>query len=89
MSATLVDTSYRNLSLATLQALRLSMITQLGAVQGTGQAHSANGRQTTLSDFDTLTQKLVSIDSAIEWKGNPANAGNNGYASRYSSFGGC
>lgn len=87
MSATVVDTSYRMWALATLEAVRLSIITQLGAVQGTGQSHSANGRQTTLVDFDVLTQKLTNIEAAIAWKANPANAGNNGYASRYASFG--
>lgn len=82
-----VDTSYRNWSLATLNAVRLSVITQLAAIGGTGQSHSANGRQTTLTSFDTLTQTLTNIESAIAWKSNPANAGNNGFASRFASFG--
>lgn len=81
-----LDSRLRSMSLATLQALRLSILTQLKAVEGTGQTHSANGRQTNLADFEKLTNRLADIESAIEWKSDPANAGNNGYASRYSSF---
>lgn len=89
MSATTLDTSYRSMSVATLEALRLSFLTQLKAVEGVGQAHSANGRQTTLPDIDKLTQKLVNVESALEWKANPANAGSNGYARRFASFRRC
>jgi len=81
-----VETSYRNMSVATLEALRLSILTQLKAVEGVGQSHSTNGRQTVLTDFDKLTLKLASIESALTWKANAANAGNNGYASRYANF---
>lgn len=81
-----VDTSFRSLSVATLDALRLSILTQLKAVEATGQSHSGSGRQTNLVDFDKLTHKLTSIEAALEWKANTANAGNNGYASRYSNF---
>jgi len=81
-----VDTSYRSMSVETLNALRLSILTQLKAVEATGQSHSANSRQTALPDFDKLTQKLTSIESALRWKENAANAGNNGYASRYANF---
>jgi len=84
--ATNVDTSYRSLSVDTLNALRLSILTQLKTVEGTGQSHSANGRQTALADFDKLTQKLTSIESALRWKENAGNDGNSGYASRYANF---
>lgn len=86
MSETKVDTSYRNWSVDTLNALRLSVLTQLKAVEAVGQTHTANGRATTLTDFDKLVQKLTNIESALTWKANAANRGNNGYASRYSSF---
>ncbi len=89
MSNTVVDTSYRLWNVETLNAVRLSILTQMKAVEGVGQAHSANGRQTTLPDFDKLTVRLTSIEAALAWKANPANAGNDGYASRYASFGGC
>lgn len=89
MSQTVVDTSYRLWSAATLTAMRLSILTQLKAVEGTGQSHALNGRQTSLADFDKLTQKLTNIEAALDWKANSANAGNNGYASRYSSFNNC
>lgn len=74
------------MSLATLTALRLSILTQLKAVEGTGQSHSASARQTTMADFEKLTNRLADIEAAIEWKGNPANAGNNGFASRFADF---
>lgn len=81
-----LDSRLRSMSLSTLQALRLSILTQLKAVEGTGQTHSASGRQTALADFEKLTNRLADIESAIEWKSNPANAGNNGFASRYQNF---
>lgn len=86
MSATVVDTSYRLWSVDTLQAVRLSILTQLKAVEGVGQSHSANGRQTSLADFDKLTNKLSNIEAALTWKATAANVGNSGYASRYASF---
>lgn len=88
MSETTVNTSYRSMSLETLGALRTSILTQLKAVEGVGQSHSANGRQTTLTAFNDLTQKLVNVESALEWKANPANRGNNGYTRRFASFNG-
>lgn len=81
-----VDTAYRMWSVATLEAVRLSTLAQLKAVEGTGQSHSMNGRQTALVDFDKLTQKLNNIEAALDWKANAANNGNKGYASRYGSF---
>jgi len=84
-----VDTSYRSMSVETLNALKLSILTQLKAVEGTGQSHSANGRQTAMASFDQLHNKLASIESALTWKANAANAGNNGYASRYANFDVC
>lgn len=89
MSQTAVDTSYRSMSVATLEALRLSVLTQLKAVEGVGQSHSANGRQTTLVSLEKLNALLVNYESALEWKRNPANAGNNGYARRFASFNTC
>lgn len=74
------------MSLETLNALKTSVLTQLKAVEGTGQSHSTNGRQTALPDFDKLTDKLASIEAAIEWKNTQANSGNKGFASRYSCF---
>lgn len=84
-----LDSRFRAMTLPTLTALRLSMITQIAAVQGTGQSHSLNGRQTALPDLDKLIGRLADIDAAIAFKSNPANAGNNGYASRYASFNVC
>ncbi len=81
-----VDTSYRNWSVATLEAVRTSILTQLKAVEGTGQSHSANGRQTALVSFEQLMDRLSSIESALRWKEQAANAGNNGYASLYANF---
>lgn len=89
MSATLVDTSYRSMSLETLEALRVSLLTQIKAVEGVGQTHSVSGRQTALPNFDSLFAKLANVESALAWKRNSANAGNNGFASRHSSFRSC
>lgn len=74
------------MSLATLEALRLSVLTQLKAVEATGQSHSVQGRQTALVSFDQLTNRLADIEAAIEWKSNPANSGNKGFASRFANF---
>lgn len=77
------------MSLETLNALRLSVLTQLKAVEGTGQSHSVSGRQTALPTYDALMNRLADIESAIAFKSNSSNAGNNGFASRYASFNNC
>lgn len=77
------------MSLTTLEALRLSTLAQLKAVEATGQSHSLGGRQTALADYDKLVNKLADIESAITFKGQAANRGNNGYATRIASFGEC
>lgn len=84
-----IDTSYRSWSVETLNAVRASILVQLKNIEGTGQSHSISGRQTALPDIDKLTQKLTNIESALRFKETAANNGNNGYASRFSSFGGC
>lgn len=89
MSATKVDTSYRSMSVTTLEALRASVLLQLKNVEGVGETHSANGRQTSLPKLADLSQLLVNYESALDWKRNQANRGNNGYASRYASFNNC
>lgn len=89
MSQTTVDTSYRSMSIGALEALRTSFLTQLKAVEGVGQSHSMSGRQTTLPEIDKLTRSLANVESALEWKRNAANAGNNGYARRFASFNNC
>ena len=81
-----VDTSYRSMSVETLEALRTSFLLQLKAIEATGQSHSASGRQTALATLGTLTQSLVNVESALAWKRNQANSGNAGYASRFASF---
>lgn len=86
MAATAVDTSYRNMSVETLTALRLSFLTQIKAVEGSGQSHSGNGRQTNLVDMDKLTAGLTNVEAALEWKRTAANNGNKGFASRFASF---
>lgn len=86
MANTAVDTSYRSWGIDTLQAARTSVLIQMKAVEGVGQSHSANGRQTALPDFDKLFEKLNNIENAIAWKLNPANRGNNGFASRTAAF---
>lgn len=87
--ASTLDTSYRLWNVETLNAVRSSVLLQLKAVEGVGQSHAANGRQTTLPDHDKLVQKLANIEAALRWKETAANGGNAGYASRYSSFSGC
>lgn len=84
-----LETSYRTWPAADLAAMRVSVLTQLKAVEGTGQNHSVNGRSTGLADFQKLTDTLNSINAAIDWQANLANRGNKGYASRYSSFNRC
>lgn len=84
-----LDTSYRLWSVETLNAVRSSVLLQMKAIEGVGQSHSVNGRQTTLADHDKLVQKLTNIEAALSWKATAANSGNAGYASRYSSFSGC
>lgn len=89
MAKTAPDTSYRDWPLADLQAVRTSVLLQIKNIEGVGQNHSLNGRNTALADFEKLTDRLTSINAAIAWKANQANRGNNGYASRYASFNGC
>lgn len=86
MSATAVDTSYRAWSIETLTAVRLSLLQQIKGVEGMGQSHSANGRQTALPDLEKLVTQLNNIENALAWKRNAANAGNNGFASRFADF---
>jgi len=74
------------MSLETLNALKSSALIQLKTVEGTGQSHSANARQTALVDYEKLVNRLADIEAAIAWKSNAANAGNNGFASRYACF---
>lgn len=81
-----LDTSYRTYSAADLAALRVSVLTQLKNIEGTGQNHALNGRNTQQADFAKLTEVLTSVNAAIDWQANLANQGNKGYASRYSSF---
>ena len=87
--ATKVDTAYRMMSLTTLCALRDSTLVIIKSVEGTGQSHTLNGRNITQADRAKAMEDLVSIEAAIDYKGNPANAGNKGYASRYASFNTC
>lgn len=87
MSATAVDTSYRAWSIATLEAVKLSTLTQMKAVEGMGQSHSANGRQTALADLSKLVATLNNIENALAWKRNCE--GNNGFASRIANFDNC
>lgn len=86
MASTLVDTSYRAWSFATLEAVRLSTLTQMKGVEGAGQSHSANGRQTAMANLNDLATLLNNIENALAWKRNLANHGNNGFASRYADF---
>lgn len=83
-----LDTSYRSWPLTDLKALKLSILTQLKAIEGTGQSHSLSGRNTQMADFNVLTDRLANINAAIAWKEqNPGDAG--GYARRFASFNGC
>ncbi len=81
-----LDTSYRTWPAADLAALRVSILTQLKAIEGTGQSHGLNGRETSLAAFGTLTDKLANVNAAIDWQSNIGDRGNKGYASRYASF---
>lgn len=83
---TKIDTSYRTWPKAELEAVKVSVLTQLKNIEGQGQGHSLNGRNTNLADFDKLTDKLASINAALDYLTNSANRGNKGYASRYASF---
>ncbi len=74
------------MSIETLEALRLSTLAQMKAIEGVGQSHSANGRQTTMASLPELTKNLVSIEAALDWKRTSANSGNKGFTSRYSSY---
>jgi hypothetical protein len=81
-----IDTSYRTWPAADLAAMRVSCLTQIANIQGVGQTHSVNGKNTELADFDKVTSTLASVNAAISWQSNLANRGNRGYASRYASF---
>jgi len=80
-----LDTSYRSMSLETLNALRTSCLMQLKNIEAVGQSHSLNGRSTSLASSAEIADRLASVESAIAWKNTVANNGNKGYASRYSS----
>lgn len=84
-----LDTKYRVMSLETLEALKGSMLLQIKNIEGAGQSHSLNGRSTSQASLDTLLNKLGDIEAAIAWKKDPANAGNNGYTSRFTDFSRC
>lgn len=81
-----IDTSYRTWSAADLAAMRVSTLTQLKNIEGTGQSHSGSNRNTQQADFQKLTETLASVNAAIDWQSNFSNRGNKGYASRYASF---
>lgn len=82
-----LDTSYRSWTVADLAAMRLSIMTQLKAIEGTGQSHSLSGRNTSMADFRALTETLANVNAAIQFQAqNPGDAG--GYARRFASFGG-
>lgn len=66
--------------------MRVSVLTQLKAIEATGQSHSGSGRSTNLADFDKLTQKLSSINAAIAWQANLCDSNNSGFATRYTNF---
>jgi hypothetical protein len=84
--ASSLDTSYRTWSVATLEAVRTSTLAQMKAIEGTGQSHSASGRNTTMAPYDKLLQTLTNVEAALDWKRTAANDGNKGFATRYSSF---
>lgn len=63
-------------------------MTQLKAIEGTGQSHSLSGRNTQMADFNALTDKLANVNAAIQFQAqNPGDAG--GFVRRYASFNGC
>lgn len=84
-----LDTSYRTWPAADLAALRVSILTQLKAIEGTGQGHALNGRNTNQANFADLTETLANVNAAIDWQANCANQGNKGYARRFASFNHC
>lgn len=81
-----VDTAYRTWPLAALEAVRDSTLLQLKNIEGTGQSHSGQGRNTAHADYSALHEKLTSIYAAIDWKAANPSGGNAGYSSRYASF---
>lgn len=83
-----LDTSYRTWPAADLAAMRVSILTQLKQIEGVGQNHSLNGRNTNQASFAELTDKLTNVNAAIDWQASLCDRGNKGYASRYACFGG-
>lgn len=81
-----VESKYRLMPAADLAALRVSLLTQIKQVEGVGQSHSANGRQTSQANLASLTNDLADVNAAIAWQAVAANSGNKGYASRFSCF---
>lgn len=81
-----LDTSYRTWPAADLAAMRVSLLTQLKAIEGTGQSHSANSRQTSQANLKDVAEQLANVNAAIDWQSTSADRGNKGYASRYSCF---
>lgn len=82
-----LDTSYRSWPRTELVALKMSILTQLKNIEGTGQSHGLSGRSASMADFKALTETLANVNAAISFIDNTANTGNTGYASRYPSFG--
>lgn len=84
-----LDTSYRTWPAADLAVLRSSILLQIKQIEGVGQSHSLNGRSAQMADFDKLTNKLASVNAAIDWQATLVDRGNKGYASRFASFSRC
>ena len=83
-----IDTRYRLYPATELSALKTSTLQQLKQIEGAGQSHSINGRNSAAAQFDRLHDGLANINAAIAWQAEQGNNGNAGYASRYADFSG-
>lgn len=83
---TAVDTSFRNMSMASLTALRLSALQAIEAVVGEGQSYSLNGRQVTHAGLEKYVRILANCDAAIAFKNSVDAQHGSGSISRYADF---
>lgn len=81
-----IDTSFRNMSVESLTAMRLSAIKGIESIAGEGQAYSINGRQTTHAGIEKWVRILSNCDAALAFKSSVDAPFGNGFVSRFSDF---
>lgn len=85
-TGTSIDTSYRLMSVETLNALRLSALSAIESISGVGQSYSGNGRQTSHASLAQYTRQLANCDAALAYKRGVDAPYGAGYASRFTDL---